>query len=214
MFEIMNEHFVGVDRTVFEHDLDEKDWVVRVDDQLGTLQGFTTLKLMSATMGGAPTFGFFSGDTVLSPDFMSDSSWIGVWARHVFAVAAARPDSRFFWVLLTATHRTYRILPACYLRFAPDPDRTDDTELRDVIRTFVPQKFPSEFDPTTGVVRLSDPIRYRHADDVEADGDEHNRYSRYFRERNPGYLRGDFLCCATEIRPENLNALGRRIIKT
>lgn len=213
MFAIMNEHFVGVERDVFEHDLSEKDWVIRVDDHQGALQGFTTLKLLSHVDGDTTTYGFFSGDTVLSSDFMSDSSWIGVWARHVFAVAAEKPESRFFWILLTATHRTYRILPAAYLRFAPDPDHPDDTELRHWINTFVPKKFPNEFDPARGVVQLAHPIPYRHTDNVAADADEHNRHSRYFREVNPGYLRGDFLCCATEIRPDNVTALGRRILK-
>lgn len=213
MYAIMCEHFLNVDRGTFDRDLTEKDWVVRMDDADGLLQGFTTLKLLRHREGNQEYLGFFSGDTVLSTDFASEGAWLGTWSRFVLSVAEQHPECRSYWVLLTATHRTYRILSTAYRVFIPDADRTaaETTHERELLNAFVRQKYPNEFNETTGIVSSNPPVPYRNAAEVEANNGDHNRHNRYFHSLNPGYLKGDFLCCLTELSRENLTALGRRI---
>lgn len=212
MYTIMCDHFLGIERATFDRDLAEKDWVVHMDDDLGELQGFTTLKLLRHREGDRTYLGFYSGDTVLAPEFLSDSQWLGTWSRFVFAEAARHPDARSYWVLLTATHRTYRIMTSSFKVAYPDPCRPGTDDERRLLDAFVRQKFPDEYDAAAGVVVPAHPTPYRHAEEVEAAGGGHNRYNQFFRERNPGYLRGNFLCCLTEIAPENTTPLGRRVL--
>jgi len=215
MYNILCEHFANVDKKVFESDLREKNWVIRVEDTDGNIQGFSTLQLMTLHHSGGRAHAFFSGDTVLSKAVMGDASWIPVWTRHVFAEAAKLAPEKCYWLLLTATHKTYRILPSCFREFIPRPDQSAQPLLKDLMAKFVRQKFPQEFREETGLVVLSKAIPYRHALQVEreADSSEHHNATRYFKQANPDFLRGDFLCCLTEILPGNMTPLGLRILK-
>ncbi len=215
MYSILCEHFSNVDRNVFESDLREKNWVIQVEDSDGNIQGFSTLQRMTLEHNGGVVHAFFSGDTVLSQAFMGDASWIPVWTRHVFFEAARMAPDQCYWMLLTATHKTYRILPSCFKEFIPRPDQPSQPLLKDLLARFVRQKFPHEFKEETGLVVLAKTIPYRHSQQVEreADSGEHRNATRYFKKVNPNFLRGDFLCCFTEISPSNLNSLGLRILK-
>ncbi|MDD9939808.1 MAG: ferredoxin [Myxococcales bacterium] len=211
MYGLMCWHFEGVDREAFEQDVAEKDWILRMDDPVGSIQGFTTLKLLRQDYENHHAYGFFSGDTVLAPEFMSQSSWLRVWSRHIFRVASEL-DGPAYWVLLTATHRTYRIISTAFSRFHPDPRVPASSKMQRLLGDFVRQKFPEEYDEDKGVVKLKVPVAYRYQEEVEAACAEGNSHNRFFRTANPGYLRGDFLCCLTEIRRDNITALGRRIL--
>ena len=79
---------------------------------------------------------------------------------------------------------------------------------------FVRKKFPEEFREESGLVVLSKSIPYRRAEQVEREVEsaEHHSATVFFKQANPNFLRGDFLCCLTEITPENLTPLGQRIL--
>lgn len=214
MYEILCEHFADVDRKVFDSDLREKSWVVLVEDDRGEIQGFSTLQRMTLLANGRRVHAFFSGDTVLSNAIMGDASWIPVWTRHVFGEAARLAPEKSYWLLLTATHRTYRILPTCFKEFLPRPDKVASPEMKALMGQFVRKKFPQEFREDSGLVVLSKSIPYRRPEQVEREVDsaEHHSATRYFKKVNPDFLRGDFLCCLTELSPENLTTLGQRIL--
>ncbi len=214
MYAILCEHFAGVEREVFESDLREKTWVIRVEDASGRIKGFSTLQRMTIPFGSSQVHAFFSGDTVLARDVMGDSSWIPVWTRHVFREAAKLAPEKCYWLLLTATHKTYRILPSCFEEFIPRPNQAASPVMKELMGKFVRKKFPQEFSEERGLVVLSKAIPYRHAGQVEreAESGEHRGATRYFKEVNPDFLRGDFLCCLTELHPENMTPLGLRIL--
>lgn len=214
MYTILCEHFTGVDKEVFDSDLREKSWVICVEDDSGQIQGFSTLQRMTVPFGDGQAHAFFSGDTVLSSQVMGDASWIPVWTRHVFREAAKLAPEKSYWLLLTATHKTYRILPSCFEEFIPRPNQSVSPILVELMGKFVRKKFPQEFRPESGLVVLSKAIPYRHANQVEreAESGEHRSATRYFKKVNPKFLRGDFLCCLTEIDPNNLTLLGQRIL--
>jgi len=212
MFLILEEHFASLDRDVFNQDLDEKDWVVRINDAQGHIEGFSTLKVLTQEFEGERIYGFFSGDTVLSKKFTGDPTWIPVWGDHVFAEADLLKPKKSYWVLLTATHRTYRILPVCFKEYIPSPYKPSDPRLKKILDGFVRQKFPEEYDAESGLVVLSKSIPYKNLEDIKSKFGDHYFYTDYFRKLNPHYERGDFLCCMTELCPENLNNSGVRIV--
>lgn len=214
MYTILCEHFSDVDRHVFENDLKEKDWVVCVEDADGRIQGFSTLQRMSIPFGSGQVHAFFSGDTVLSHKVMGDASWIPVWTRHVFQQTAKLSPEKCYWLLLTATHKTYRMLPSCFVDYIPMAGQTSSPLLKDLMGQFVRKKFPQEYREETGLVVLSKTIPYRNANQVEreADSGEHHPATRFFKQVNPEFLRGDFLCCFTELSTQNMTSIGRRIL--
>jgi hypothetical protein len=212
MHAIMCEHFEGVNRRIFEKDLYEKNWIIRIDDVQGKIQGFSTLQHMVAEYQGERIHAFFSGDTVLAKAYMSESSWMSVWIRHAIQQASLLAPEKVYWLLTTATHRTYRILPSCFKRYIPDVNSPPAPDIREIMGIFARQKFGNEFQPETDTVVLVNAVPYRYAEEVEAAGGEQHAANRFFRQKNPGYLRGDFLCCLAEISVGNLRPLGLKIL--
>lgn len=212
MHGLMDGYFENVERRRFLEDLDEKDWAVVLFDDAGRIQGFTTLALLEIREDDRRTLGFYSGDTVLAREFWGRSGWLSVWSRHVFQTAAQFADCRVFWILLTATHRTYRFLPAFFREFHPRPDVPIPADWKARLDAFVRLKFSEEYDPVRGVVALREPTPVRRPDEAQSDVPLDDPYAQFFVQRNPGFLQSDFLACITEIAPWNTTPLGRRVL--
>lgn len=212
MFQILGEHFSRLSRVNFDRDLNEKDWVVVVCDSGDQIEGFSTLKLLTQEFEGEIIHAFFSGDTVLSKRFSGDPTWIPVWGDHVFAEAELMMPEKSYWLLLTATHRTYRILPTCFNEYIPNAHKPSEPRLKKIMDNFIQQKFPNEYDKKSGLVILKESIPYKQFDDAKAQFGNHHFYTDYFKKLNPEFMRGDFLCCLTEIRSDNLNRAGVRVV--
>lgn len=214
MHQLMAGHFANIRRDQFERDLSEKDWAVVISDANGRIQGFTTLALLEARDAGRTIFGFYSGDTVLAPEFWGEHGWLGVWSRHVFAEAEKRSPSKCYWVLLTATHRTYRFLPGFFREYYPRHDQPTPHEWQNRLDTFVRLKFPNEYDSQRSVVSLKSPTPVLQPGQAESGVPLDDPHSQFFVRRNPGYLQSDFLACITDIDRSNTTRLGQRVLGT
>lgn len=212
MFGIMQEHFAGLSEEKFNSDLDEKNWVVRVNDASGDIQGFSTLKLMEQEIDGELIYGFYSGDTVLSVEATGDPSWIAAWGDHVFSQAELLKPAKSYWVLLSSSFRTYTIISSCYKKFLPNPTEEFDPKLRRIMSNFIKQKFPYEYDEQKNLVSLKEPVSYKEKDMINLNFNHKRANTSYFYQANPNYKNGDMLGCITEITPSNLTKVGVRLV--
>ncbi len=130
------------------------------------------------------------------------------------ALAASGDEGPIYWLLLTATHRTYRTLPAFFKEYFPRFDAPTPPEVRQRMSALTRKKFPAEFDQAAGVVRLNNPMPVR-ADRRElAARGLSGPHARFFAERNPGFLDGDYLVCMTDLSPGNRTRLGERLFQS
>ncbi|MBX9792534.1 MAG: hypothetical protein K2Y37_26835 [Pirellulales bacterium] len=218
LHELMTEHFAGVSPASFFQDLDEKNWVVLLADSVGQLQGFSTLAHRVLSFEDRPIAMFYSGDTVIDDRYWGSIGWLRVWLKHVIGVVEQTPAVPAYWLLLTATHRTYRFLPGFLREYWPRPDRATPSEVEQLLEAMVRTKFPDEYQRETGVVRLHKavPVQAERAASISPTVDERretDQFVEFFCRRNPGYLQGDFLACIAPMSRENLNAMGRRLMK-
>lgn len=213
MFGLMFDHYVDLDQDRFFADLDEKQSVVLLSDAADQVQGFTTLLRLDAEVRGRPVIGYYSGDTVISPEYWGEYGWLQTWSRHVFGLAERFPEIPAYWILLTATQRTYRILANCFVEHYPRFDRPTPQPVQETLDCLVRQKFPDEYLSELGIVRLSQPtpVRPERMAQSAATG-LHDPVVRYFIERNPGYLQSDYLACITRLDRQNLTPLGHRVV--
>lgn len=218
LFELMTQHFANVSPQAFAEDLDEKNWVITLADGTGRLQGFSTLVRRVVDVDGQQIAMFYSGDTVIDDRYWGSMSWLGVWIRQVIEVAEQTPELPAHWLLLTATHRTYRFLTGFYTEHWPRLDRETPPEVVRRIEAMARVKFPSEYDAATGVVRLRDaiPVQPDRAATIEpgiVEKQATDPITEFFCRRNPGYLQGNFLACTAPLTRENLNEVGRRLLQ-
>jgi hypothetical protein len=212
LFELMSEHFAGIDRGHFEHDLREKEWVFLVLEH-GTerIVGFSTLMSLRTELDGEPLVAWFTGDTVIAPEHWGDRGFIRTVGKHMFALRKSLHDGPVYWVLLTCTNRSYRLMPGMFETYHPRRDTPTSPELLRKLEKLVRMKFPDEYDAEKTVVALKEPTPVQ--GDRAAISDRHlaDPEVAFFVQANPGYARGDYLACFTLLSYDNVNRLGRRI---
>lgn len=214
MFALMTEHFEGVSRTTFERDLGEKQWVVVLRDrQTGEIQGFSTLMLLDACVGGVPVRAVFSGDTIVHRDYWGEPELATVWGNFVLSLIGSQGGVRFYWFLISKGYRTYKFLPVYFERFFPRHDQQTPEFERLLIQELAERKFPGQFRPSEGVIRFDQP-KDRLRPSLAEVGDLRlaDPHIRFFLERNPGYVNGDELACVAELSLDNLKPIARRIL--
>lgn len=212
MYTLIEAHFDGVRREVFERDLAEKDWVVRIVRD-GALVGFSTLQVYSTTFAGDRINVIYSGDTVVAPEAWGTPVLARGWIAMVRAVQAARPEEPWYWLLLSSGFRTYRFLPVFWREFWPRHDAVPGDRIRQMIATLARERFNGCYDEQTGVVRFPRPQRLREHLARIPEGKENDPHVRFFLERNPGHGAGDELVCLTSLGDDNLTAAGVRMVR-
>lgn len=213
MFALLDRYFEGVTPAQFAHDLDEKDWVLRIRRD-GRLVGFTTLQLYPTSMNGACAQVLYSGDTIMAPEAWGSPVLARGWIALVRALQRMHPERRWYWLLLSSGFRTYRFLPVFWRDFWPRHDAEPPTEVRDALCALATARFGRAYDATAGVVRFTHPQRLRGALADVPDGRVDDPHVRCFLRHNPGWAQGDELVCLTELSDANLTAAGVRMVRS
>jgi hypothetical protein len=211
MYSLLDRHFGGVTREQFARDLAEKNLALLLR-RGQTLVGFTTQLAYSVHFEGEPINVIYSGDTIVAPEAWGSTALPRAWVAGVDALRATMPPGKCYWLLLTSGFRTYRFLPVFWQEFYPRFDRPTPPELLRLLDRLAREKFGSQFDPSTGVVRFENPQRLREGLDNVPAGRESNPHVEFFLTHNPGHAVGDELVCLTELSRENLTAAGRRMM--
>jgi hypothetical protein len=213
MFALIDSHFEGVSADVFERDLDEKDWVLRIVRD-GSLVGFSTLQAYAATHEGRSINVIYSGDTVVAQEAWGTPVLARGWIALVRAIQASRPDEPWYWLLLSSGFRTYRFLPVFWREFWPRHDAEPGEATKRMLSALARARFDGCYDEQAGVVRFPRPQRLRSHLAGIPEGRETDLHVRFFLERNPGHARGDELVCLTSLGDGNLTAAGLRMVRT
>jgi hypothetical protein len=215
MFELMRENYDCVEEETFRRDLAEKSDVILLrDNQDQQIQGFSTLMVLEGLVGGNTVKALFSGDTIIEETYWGDSRLEHLWGRYAFSLIDKNSNTPLFWFLMSKGYKTYRFLPVFFNDFYPRYDRPTPAYEQEVMDTFARKKFPLNYDAKRGLIVFDgqkDRLKQGLADIDERRMRDPN--IRYFIERNPGWQKGDELCCITPLRKTNFNRMALRMIK-
>ena len=211
MYRLFCSQFGNVSLQQFVADLDEKNWVLLLHSKSGDLIGFSSMHVYQTSIDDKAVTLVYSGDTTVDSSTWSDSalsynmmgafSWL---QRHY-------NTDQMYWFLLVSGYRTYRLLPVFSQFFFPRFDQPTPDDIKALMDAMAIERFGSNFDPATGVVRLDVPsvLKDKFRDIPENRMTDSN--IAYFAERNPGHLQGDELLCFTELSENKLTRLGKRM---
>ncbi len=137
-----------------------------------------------------------------------------LWGQHVFNLAKTiyegSPESKIYWYLISSGYKTYRFLSVFFREFYPTYRCVTPTHLKQLLDKLGQLKFPTEYDPTTGI------IHPRQATPLQADVAKittqrlKDPHVAFFVKANPNHIHGDELACLTELTYANLTSAGRR----
>ena len=212
MFALLSRHFEGVTRRQFEHDLDQKKWVIEVR-KLDRLIGFSTLLVSEVIFEGRSITAIYSGDTIVSPEGWGTPSLARGWIASVNHLRREFPTRPCHWLLLTSGFRTYRFLPVFWREFFPRFDRSTPPDRQRLLNFLAKMHYGDLYDESAGLVRFSYPQRLRGLFSTIPVGRDKDVHIAHFLARNPRHIDGDELVCLTEISETNLTPAGARMVK-
>ena len=192
-------YYDGARDEAFARDLAEKDLAILLKEG-GRVCGFSTLVVYPFCDMRV----LFSGDTVVDHANRNQSGLAGAFG-HVMARFNAVGGWPLYWFLICKGARTYRFLPTFFRRFTPG--FLEEAELADRLRRVAAARFPQVYDPESGVLHFAEDKDRLRRDVLRMDAE-----SVRFRRLNPGWARGDELCCLAPLAMDNLNVLGERVI--
>lgn len=214
MFDLMDQLYVNLRRESFERDLSEKQWLIRLAEPTsGRLVGFSTQQLLEAKVDGEPMRALFSGDTVVERAHWGDMALASTWGNFALDLIHRYADQPLYWFLITKGFRTYRYLPLFFREFYPRYDAETPAELLPLVDALAGQVGGTHYDPKRQIIRAGDDKEYVRAEFNACDErGRRDRHVEYFVARNPGYERGDELCCLAPLTRENFTPLAWRMI--
>jgi hypothetical protein len=214
VYELLATFFNGVDRATFTADLDDKSHVILLEDDAGSIRGFSTLLVYPTSVPGVDATVVYSGDTIVDRAWWGSPSLAVSWLAAARSLTRARATRDVYWLLLTSGFRTYRFLPVFWRDFYPCYDDADGEARRPLADALAAERFGDRYDRARGIVRFGRPqVLVPELRDVPS-GRSHDPHVAFFLERNPGHVDGDELVCVTDIGDHNLTAAGRRIARS
>jgi hypothetical protein len=212
MYALYAGYYDATSPALFEADLAGKDFVVVLRDEAGAVVGFSTLAIMDAEIDGRRLRAIYSGDTIIDRANWGTQALAFTWLRFAGTVQAQAPNTPLYWFLIVKGHRTYRYLSAFSIDFYPHWQMPTPEPARAVMAALARRRFGDVYDAARGV--LSFPQSRGHLKPVWAAVDEGEAARpdvAFFLRSNPGYVHGDELVCLTELSPQNLRPLARRV---
>jgi hypothetical protein len=212
MYSLLGTHFEGVKREVFDTDLENKNWVIWLEDESERiLKGFSTLSIYETEFEGEILTVVYSGDTIMDPSAWSSSLLSRTWIASVDRLRLQYPRGKFYWLLISSGYRTYRFLPTFWQEFYPRYDLATPPEVKKLIDFLASDRFGDCYNGATGVVRFRHPHVLRRGLIGIPPERLQDPHINFFNTQNPGHLQGNELVCLTEIREENLTSAGKRM---
>lgn len=214
MFALMDRHYAGMERNVFEADLNEKQWVIQIlDAEAHAIRGFSTQMLLDLEIAGRPVRALFSGDTIVDHKSLAQNTLPQAWGRFALSLINENPSTEIYWFLISKGYKTYRFLPLFFHEFYPRFDVPTPDWAVEIIHALGCHKYPVEYDCDAGIIRANCSaysLRSGVADITP--GRLRDPHVRFFAERNPGHARGDELCCIAPLTKENFTIAAYRVI--
>ncbi len=214
MFSLMDTYYEHMDRSAFEADLGEKQWVILLQDPAhGFVRGFSTQMMLELVVEDRPIRALFSGDTIVDHDHWAQNPLAQVWGQFALSLMDDDLSAPLYWFLIAKGYKTYRFLPVFFHEFYPRHDGPTPAWASSVIDALGRHMYPTAYDSGAGIVR-ADHFGCRLRAKVAEITNQRLRdpQVRFFAEKNPGHTRGDELCCIAPLTRENFTSAAYRVI--
>jgi hypothetical protein len=204
MFRLISTYYENMHWDKFISDLEEKEWVLLLKDNKGTVKGFTTLMVRDFTVDNVQAKCFFSGDTIVDCDCRGSYLFHKVWIDFVLETSRKYPDSKSYWLMISKGYKTYRFLPLYFKSFYPTFTKPTPVFEKHLMDTFGRCKFPDRYNGRAGIIYNRGTCDYLKQGVADLSPARlRDPHVRFFVRANPEYYRGDELVCLADLDMAN-----------
>lgn len=214
MLELMKAFYQAQEEQAFRNDLSHKQYIVLLCTG-EEIQGFSTVAINPGGTGTDAYNVYFSGDTILHPEYWGTQELVKGFFHLVASLHRAAPRQKLYWFLMSKGHRTYMYLPLFFKKYYPGvPDRVDET-LAPLLDRMATMMYGDCWDAQTGIIRLpGDSPMVPDLQEASFKKQGHNEHVDFFLKRNPDFATGAELACLVDLSPENFLPLAERCYRT
>lgn len=213
MFFLMQENYDYISLENFKKDLKNKDYIGVLNDNKNRIQGFTTYVINPKNYFNKHYNILFSGDTVISENFIGSQALTKGWAESVAYFIKKYPTKKLLWYLMSKGYRTYLYLPFFLQKYYPALDKNrNNLKLKKIINEFSNHLFPESWNEKTGIIKFKKKLGQIKLKHILKSSEKKNKHIEFFIEKNPGYINGDELVCMAEINIDNLMRFPKKIL--
>ena len=205
MLKLKQRYFSHVLRKKFYRDLEEKQWVIVL--RVGTsIEGFSTVQIISLSVAGKEIIYLFSGDTIVDRSCWNSPALAGSFGKVILKAMEIAGERDLYWFLISKGFRTYRFLPVFFNEYYPRFDRPTPSVFQTLLDAVAQFKFGDSYDKSNGIVLsngTNDHLRLFMQKITSCRTED--PYIQFFLKKNPGYTKGDELACIAQLNKENMS---------
>ncbi|MBL1353232.1 MAG: hypothetical protein COA61_007885 [Zetaproteobacteria bacterium] len=208
---LYQKYYADSNERTFFADLDNKDYVILMQNSDENICGFSTLQVLETSFQGHSIRVIFSGDTIVHHTYWGKQD-SGMFFLRLSGQIWQQADMPLYWLLISKGHRTYRYLSIFTKKYFPNFRKDASVWQQDLTHHLAKQQFGDSYNASTGVLSFNPP-RERLKDVWTNIPNQHSHLPdvRFFLQKNPGFIHGDELVCLAELSPDNLKARAKRI---
>ena len=212
MFTVMSANYDYITIEAFKKDLSNKDYAgILLDDNLN-IQGFTTFAINPKNYQHPEYNILFSGDTVISSDYVGSQELGKGWCKTVGSILAKFPEKKWMWYLMSKGYKTYLYLPFFFNKYYPAAKESEHENHQSIAHQCSTHFFGNEWNKKKGIVQFTNKIGQVKKEHAQKSFKKSNLYVDYFLERNPGFVNGDELVCIAELAIDNFKRFPKLLI--
>jgi hypothetical protein len=214
MFRVMDGNYMNMERSRFDRDLAAKRWVILVHTaDMRALVGFSTQTMLDAQIGGQRVCALYSGDTVVGREHWGDPALACAWGNFALRLIDKFAGEPLYWFLTSKGFRTYRYLPLFFRSYFPRMEAATPSFESSIIDALGQQIGGHSYDAARQTIRATDDKDYVKPEFSQPGRrSTTDRHVRFFVEHNPGFARGDEMCCLARLSRENFTRAAYRVI--
>ncbi len=213
MFYLMDNHYGNSLRSIFDKDLEEKDWVLMlVDEEISKIVGFSTQMLIKTEFQGRKIGVLFSGDTIIDKEHWGSMVLSIAFGELMIDLINSNKNMDIYWMLVSKGIRTYKYLQIFFLEYYPHYYMETPKMIHDLIDYLGQLKYPDSYDKSKGIVKAVANAQFL-KEGYQPDANPRKPHEVFFTKANPDYKNGDELICIAKLSLDNLNPFMRRVLK-
>ena len=203
MYNLMCDSYDNMSEIQFREDLQTKDYVGLLLNNLNEIYGFTTIKVNSVRIEGVNSI--FSGDTIIDKNYWGKNNLVSGWVKAIGQISTLDTTKPWVWFLISKGHRTYMFLPIYFNQYYPSIDRDKGKELMPIIRSIAKKKYKNNWFEKEGILRFEKALGNMNDELCNDTFNSRNKHAKFFLTKNPGFYKGEELVCGTWINEDNLH---------
>lgn len=196
LYAIYSSSYTNTQRSTFENDLKEKQFIfIGRDTGSKEIVGFSTLEVRELTFEKKKVTYFFSGDTMILPQYWGQTSLHSAFATAAALYKLTHPHHDVYWYLICMGYRTYLTMAKNFPTYFPRFDQATPAREKALLDFISTSRYGYLYSAHTGVITpLESTSLSSHVAPIDQEVLKVPQVA-FLVKMNPGYNQGHEMAC-------------------